>query len=621
MSAEITSPENITPGNPQTFGRYVVKSLLGEGAMGRVYLAEDPVLQRQLAIKVIALEKTLDQTTRKEYLERFSIEARASAKLSHPSIVAVHDAGQQNGIPWIAFEYVRGEGLDQVLKSNKKLSFERICTISVQIASALHHAHEHKIVHRDVKPANILLDSRTGIAKLTDFGVVKAPWTGLTQSGTSVGSPGYMSPEQIDGSQIDARSDLFSLGVVIYEMITGKHPFVRDTVPATFFATISGNYEPISKLRPETTPELQNAVAGLLAVKRDNRIGTATDLITMISRKDQEPGTVFISPGQKKRPLLQDSIVTGKFAIREMAQSVAEHVKKNRKPAIQKLRAFLMKVSEILSRLIAFTTRSAAILIKRFQALPASTRKTVTAAGAALLILTIAIGTAVTLRAVFIPRQAKSSTVLEVKLPSGLLHRFDNLLADDDLDSAQAIRDSLNQYRKLSLWVKLFDARILLADKEYEAAADSFTSLRNEGGKNLIKNQMPGILKDIEEKFTEGRAPEPLIYLAKNVLSIHEQKRAERLLFDEHYWKRWNMVRVFEAAGKKVDMVKIHILDLQTAGSFTTRIRAAEKLGELGDPRAVPALQNARDKGLRDPFVASAAKDILDRYFKNKKQE
>lgn len=617
----MTPPGNITPGNPQTFGRYVVKSLLGEGAMGRVYLAEDPFLQRQLAIKVIALEKTLDQTTRKEYLERFSIEARASAKLSHPSIVAVHDAGQQNGIPWIAFEYVRGEGLDQVLKKNKKLPFEKIRTISLQIASALHHAHEHKIVHRDVKPANILLDSRTGIAKLTDFGVVKAPWTGLTQSGTSVGSPGYMSPEQIDGSQIDARSDLFSLGVVIYEMITWKHPFVRDTVPATFYATISGNYEPITALRPETTPELQKAVTGLLAVKPNDRIGTAMDLIAMISQKGQEPGTVFIGPGRKKRQPLQNSIVTGKFVIREMAQSVAEHVKKNRKPAIQKIRAFLMKTSEILRHLIAFITRSAIILTKRFQALPASTRKTVSSAATVLLLLIIATGTAVTLKAVSRPRQEKSKTVSEVKLPSGLLLRFDNLLADDDLDSAQAIRDSLNQYRKLSLWVKLFDARILLADKEYEAAADSFTSLRNEGGKNLIKSQMSGILKDIEERFSEGRAPEPLIYLSKNVLSIHEHKRAVRLLSDEHYWKRWNMVRVFESAGKKVDMVKIHILDLQTAGSFTTRIRAAEKLGELGDPRAVPALQEARDKGLRDPFVASAAKEILQRYFQNKKQE
>ena len=291
--------------NSRRFGRYVVKGVLGEGAMGRVFLAEDPVLQRLIAVKVIALERPIDEKTKREYLERFAIEARSSAKLSHPSIVAVHDAGQQDGVPWIAFEYVKGERLDQVLKKEKNLSFERLTTIAIQIASALQLAHEHHIVHRDIKPANILLDSRTGIAKLADFGVVKAPWAVLTQSGTSVGSPGYMSPEQIDGSQIDSRSDLFSLGIVIYEMITGRHPFVRDTVPATFYATISGDYEPLKKLRADTPPELVKVINSLLKSQKELRLSSAQDLIDLISPVQRTSTGIPVNlKSLRKRPVL-----------------------------------------------------------------------------------------------------------------------------------------------------------------------------------------------------------------------------------------------------------------------------------------------------------------------------
>jgi len=614
MSTEIKSN---TTGNPQKFGRYIVKSILGEGAMGRVYLAEDPVLQRQLAVKVIALEKTLDETTRREYLERFAIEARASARLSHPSIVAVHDAGQQNGVPWIAFEYVKGEGLDQIIRHHKMLPYEKVRIIAVQIASALHHAHEHHIVHRDVKPANILLDSRTGIAKLTDFGVVKAPWTGLTQSGTSVGSPGYMSPEQIDGSKIDHRSDLFSLGVVMYEMLTGKHPFVRETVPATFYATISENYEPILKICLDIPLELEKAVKGLLTSNRENRIASALDLIKQISRKHDELGSGHLHlSGRKNRPQSLIRTITGRFNIREIAVTIAEYIKTNRKPAIQKTLELLDSMGKRLRPAVEFVKNLIIEGKKRFQDLPEPARNKLNIGATVLFLVIISIGTAVTLNKIFKPAPEKKPLIqLEPEVPSELLYRFDQSLSNGIFSEARAIRDSLGQNKDLSKWVNFLNARMELVNGRYSEAIDSFTNLKKTGGKQLINNQMPRLITDIENRFVRGRAPEPLVYLATHVLSIHDYKRASELLYDNHYWKRWNMVRVFESAGKKVDMVKIHILDLQTAASVSTRKRAAEKLGELGDPRAIPALKKARDKGFRDPFVASAAGEILERYF------
>ncbi|MDR2728359.1 MAG: serine/threonine protein kinase, partial [Chitinispirillales bacterium] len=227
---------------PQSYGRYKVLELLGEGAMGRVFLSEDPILKRRVAVKVISTDRHLDPVVLNEYLGRFAIEAQACAKLNHQSIVSIYDAGEENGVPWIAFEYVNGERLDKLIARQKQLPFQQVASIAGDIAQALHHAHSMNIVHRDVKPANILIDDNTKIAKLADFGVVKSPFTTLTQDGTSVGSPGYMSPEQIDGTDVDNRSDIFSFGIMLYEMLTGAHPFLRDTVQATFFATVNSNY-------------------------------------------------------------------------------------------------------------------------------------------------------------------------------------------------------------------------------------------------------------------------------------------------------------------------------------------------------------------------------------------
>jgi len=161
---------------PDRFGRYTIVKLLGAGAMGRVFLAEDPVLERRVALKIISVDPALDTRDRRDYVTRFAAEAKASAKLNHPSIVQVYDAGQEQGAPWIAFQYVEGESLEELIGKRGRLTIRRAVLFTLDIASALQQAHGWNIIHRDIKPANILVERATGIAKIADFGIIQARW-------------------------------------------------------------------------------------------------------------------------------------------------------------------------------------------------------------------------------------------------------------------------------------------------------------------------------------------------------------------------------------------------------------------------------------------------------------
>jgi serine/threonine-protein kinase len=211
--------------NMPTIGRYEIVKEIGRGAMGVVYLASDPHLQRQVAVKTYHLPEGISEDLSKEFRERFLREARAAASLSHPGIVTIHDAGQDpaTGRPFIAMEFVPGESLGQRLK--RPLDRARVLEMGGVLADALQAAHRAGIVHRDIKPANILIRETDGAAKIADFGVARLKESSLTQSGASIGSPGYMSPEQVRGGALDGRSDLFSLAVVLYEALCGKRPF------------------------------------------------------------------------------------------------------------------------------------------------------------------------------------------------------------------------------------------------------------------------------------------------------------------------------------------------------------------------------------------------------------
>ena len=205
-------------------GRYRILDELGRGAMGTVYRAHDPLIERDVAIKT--LHPNLPEDILNDVRQRFLREAKSAGRLNHPNIVTVFDVGEQDGVAYMAMELLEGRSLQQILGESARLPFPTVAELVAQIADALDRAQQLGIVHRDVKPANIVI-SASGHAKLTDFGVAYVPASTVTQTGTMIGSPRYMSPEQVLGLPIDPRSDIFSLGVVLYEMLSGRAPFAH----------------------------------------------------------------------------------------------------------------------------------------------------------------------------------------------------------------------------------------------------------------------------------------------------------------------------------------------------------------------------------------------------------
>jgi predicted Ser/Thr protein kinase len=262
-------------------GRYEIVEERGHGAMGAVYLARDPAMDRIVALKTIHLV-ALSGPQGAEYRERFYGEARAAGRLAHPGIVPVFDVGEQDGLPFLVMEYIEGQTLADAAKSGHRLSLERVCELGQQIAEALGYAHKHGVVHRDIKPANILLTSQEkyGIErpKITDFGVAKLAASQLTTTGQLLGTPAFMPPEQFTGAVIDGRSDLFSLGVILYWLATGDQPFPGETVTAVSYKVVHTEPVPPRRLNPAISAELEQAILKCLAKDPAVRFQTGEDL-------------------------------------------------------------------------------------------------------------------------------------------------------------------------------------------------------------------------------------------------------------------------------------------------------------------------------------------------------
>lgn len=215
-------------------GRYIVQSLLGEGAMGSVYKALDPMIKRTVAIKTIKLDHSRNQRDADEFYERFMQEAQISGTLHHPNIVSIFDIGLQDNVPYIAMEYVEGKTLSDFLRAEPKPSMGHLIQIIIQISSALDFAHNQGIVHRDLKPTNIMV-MENGTAKIMDFGIAKRSGTNLTQTGVFLGTPSYSSPEQIREGHVDHRSDIFSFGILAHETLTTHLPFPGGSINAILY--------------------------------------------------------------------------------------------------------------------------------------------------------------------------------------------------------------------------------------------------------------------------------------------------------------------------------------------------------------------------------------------------
>ena len=250
-------------------GRYNIIGELGQGAMGTVYKAVDPLIDRIVAIKTINLSLALDE--KDEYESRFYQEAKAAGRLSHPNIVTIYDVGKSGEIAYIAMEFLQGRELRDMLNDGKRMPVEQVINIVAQVAQGLAYAHEHGIVHRDVKPSNIMI-VRDGHVKITDFGIARMASAAVrTQTGMVLGSPKYMSPEQVVGKLTDQRSDIFSLGVMLYEMLTGQAPFAGENVNAIMYQTLNSVPPPPSSLSPNVPEMLNFIVAKALEKKLEHR--------------------------------------------------------------------------------------------------------------------------------------------------------------------------------------------------------------------------------------------------------------------------------------------------------------------------------------------------------------
>ncbi|MCU1220951.1 MAG: serine/threonine protein kinase [Candidatus Angelobacter sp.] len=259
----------------QTVGRYEITGELGRGAMGVVYKALDPTIGRTVALKTMRLD--VHGLDAQEMVRRFQNEARAAGVLNHPNIVTIYDAGQQDGIFYIAMEFIEGTTLHELLAEKRVLATEEVLQLTRQICRGLDYAHSNGIVHRDIKPANIMITGN-GTVKIMDFGIAKSGGQ-VTNTGQVLGTPNYMAPEQVKGRQLDGRSDLFSLGVILYEMLTGEKPFVGQNVTTIIYKIVNEN--PITPRDLDVTvhPGLSAIVTKALAKAPDDRYQTGADLV------------------------------------------------------------------------------------------------------------------------------------------------------------------------------------------------------------------------------------------------------------------------------------------------------------------------------------------------------
>src|ERR671930_1247080 len=256
-------------------GRYRLEERIGAGGMSTVYRAFDPTLERWVAIKLMHRDISTDP----DQLERFRREARAVASLSHPHIVTVIDAGEDDGAPYIVFEYVPGETLKDRIRAVGRLPVVEAVAYAIEIGRALECAHSHRLVHRDVKPQNVLIDP-DGRAKVTDFGIARSLEAhGLTAPGRVLGTTDYVSPEQALGHDVTEQSDIYSLGIVLYEMLTGEVPFRADTQVAVAMKHVRDPLPDVQRRRPEISATLASVIERATAKETENRYQTVHEMV------------------------------------------------------------------------------------------------------------------------------------------------------------------------------------------------------------------------------------------------------------------------------------------------------------------------------------------------------
>lgn len=294
-----------------TIGRYQILEELGRGAMGIVYKARDPAIGRTVAIKTIRLSDVSDTASEHSVRDKLVREAHSAGVLSHPNIVTVYDVLEQDNVAYIVMEYVQGLSLEDLLRTQQLPGAHELLGILRQVAEALDYAHRKGIVHRDIKPANIILsDSVAGAergAKIADFGVAKIQALEKTQTDAKIGTPNYMSPEQIQGLPVDGRSDQFSLGVIVYELLSGEKPFAADTLSALFYQICNQDERPVESLNPLLSETVGKVMRRVLAKQPGNRFDSCSNFIGALS--------IALSECPDWRPLLRPAAAMAAEAV------------------------------------------------------------------------------------------------------------------------------------------------------------------------------------------------------------------------------------------------------------------------------------------------------------------
>lgn len=270
-AAVVKTPPPAAQQTKETLGRYEIERQIGKGAMGVVYLGRDPKINRIVAIKAIPLAEEFEDSDLAEARERFFREAEMAGRLNHPGIVTVYDAGEDHGLAYIAMEFLSGEHLSFYAEPQNLLPVPKVLALAARLADALDYAHHQNVVHRDIKPANIMFNVETDTLKITDFGIARLTDVSRTKTGIVLGTPSFMSPEQLEGRPIDGRSDLFALGVALYQLLSAQLPFRADSMTRLMNKIATEPHTPIRSIRPELPAELETILERALAKNPERR--------------------------------------------------------------------------------------------------------------------------------------------------------------------------------------------------------------------------------------------------------------------------------------------------------------------------------------------------------------
>src|SRR5271170_2355216 len=259
-------------------GRYQLEREIGRGAMGVVYLGRDTAINRMVAIKAIPLASEFSDAELVEARSRFFREAETAGRLNHPNIVTIYDVGEERGLAYIAMEYLKGKHLSDYAKSNNLLEPRKVLEIIGRTAEALGFAHKQQVVHRDIKPANLMYDPSTDVLKITDFGIARLSGAGQTRTGIVLGTPSFMSPEQLEGRTVTGHSDLFSLGVSLFQLLTGQLPFTADSMTGLMQQIAEAQHPPLRAFRPDLPACVESVIDRALAKNPDARYDTGAQM-------------------------------------------------------------------------------------------------------------------------------------------------------------------------------------------------------------------------------------------------------------------------------------------------------------------------------------------------------